>query len=153
MNHEEIKKIIEEILNKIPLTFSEVCVLDGEVADCKKFVIKGADSNLLIGRDGENLSAFSHIIKKIVAKKDGEEMMEKFYIDVEDYHTKKIRKIKNICLTMASRAKTFKRDIELEPMSSYERMIVHSTLADDTAVRTESDGEGKFRKVIIKYIG
>ena len=54
---------------------------------------------------------------------------------------------------MASRAKTFKRDIELEPMSSYERMIVHSTLADDTAVRTESDGEGKFRKVIIKYIG
>ena len=92
MNHEEIKKIIEEILNKIPLTFSEVCVLDGEVADCKKFVIKGADSNLLIGRDGENLSAFSHIIKKIVAKKDGEEMMEKFYVDVEDYHTKKYEK-------------------------------------------------------------
>lgn len=152
MNQEEIKKIIEDILNKVPLVFSEVCVLDGEVDGCKKFVIKGADSNLLIGRDGENLSALSHIIKKIVAKKDGEEMTEKFYVDVEDYHTKKIRKIKNICLTMANRAKTFKRDIELEPMSSYERMIVHSTLADDRSIKTESDGEGKFRKVIIKYI-
>lgn len=153
MNQEEIKKTIEDVLNKIPIAFSEVCVLDGEVADCKKFVIKGSDSNLLIGRDGENLSALSHIIKKIVAKNDGEEMVEKFYVDVEDYHTKKIRKIKNICMTMANRAKTFRRDVELEPMSSYERMIVHSTLADDRSIKTESDGEGKFRKVIIKFVG
>ena len=112
MNHEEIKKVIENMLNKIPLSFSEVCVLDGEVAECKKFVIKGADPNLLIGRGGENLSAFSHIVKKIVAKKDGEEMVEKFYIDTEDYHTKKIRRIKNMSLTMANRAKTFKRNAQ-----------------------------------------
>lgn len=152
MNHEEIKKVIEDILNKIPLSFSEVCVLDSEVAKCKKFVIKGADSNLLIGRDGENLSAFSHIVKKIVAKKDGEEMMEKFYIDTEDYHSKKIRKIKEMSLTMANRAKTFKRNVELGPMTSYERMVVHSTLADEPFIKTESEGEGRFRRIIIKYI-
>ena len=36
-------------------------------------------------------------------------------------------------------------------MSSYERMIVHSTFSDDPEVTTESEGEGKFRRVILKH--
>lgn len=152
MDYKEIKKTIEEVLNKIPLEFSEIKILDGEVEGCKKFVIEGADTGLLIGRDGENLSALSHIIKKIVSK-DGEDLIEKFYIDAGDYHSKKIQKIKNISLMMANRAKTFKRNIELDPMTSYERMVVHSTLANDKSIKTESEGEGRNRKVIIKFVG
>jgi len=153
MNHEEIKKIIEDILKKIPLEFSDIKILNGEVGGCKKFIIEGADTGLLIGKDGENLSALNHVVKRIVLKNETEGEVERFYIDVGDYHTKKIQKIKNLSVTMANRAKTFKRNVELEPMSAYERMVVHATLADDGLIKTESEGDGKFRRVVIKFVG
>jgi len=153
MKEEKIKNIIEEILKRIPAQFSAVEILDGEVEGCKKFVVRTDDSNILIGKNGENLAAFSHIVKKIAAKEFGEEMENNFYVDIEDYHTKKIQKIKNTSLTMASRAKTFRRNIEMEPMNAYERMVVHATLSSDVSVKTESEGEGKFRRVIIKFVG
>jgi spoIIIJ-associated protein len=107
---------------------------------------------LLIGKDGENLLALSHIIKKIVSREEGEENSERFYIDIGDYQSKKIQRVKNISMTMANRAKSFRRNVEMEPMTAYERMIVHSTLLNDRSIKTESEGEGKFRRVVIKFI-
>jgi predicted RNA-binding protein Jag len=54
---------------------------------------------------------------------------------------------------MSDRAKSFKIDVELDPMSSYERMIVHSYLEGVPEIKTESIGEGSSRRVVIKYIG
>ena len=52
---------------------------------------------------------------------------------------------------MAERARSFQYDVELSPMSSYERLIIHTTLSDAPNVKTESQGEGRNRRVVIKY--
>jgi spoIIIJ-associated protein len=52
---------------------------------------------------------------------------------------------------MAERARSLQYDVELSPMSAYERLIVHTTLQDAPNVKTESQGEGRNRRVVIKY--
>ena len=54
---------------------------------------------------------------------------------------------------MAERARYFKSNIEVDPMSAFERRIVHEFLADATDLKTESEGYGPNRRVVIKYIG
>jgi spoIIIJ-associated protein len=108
----------------------------------------------LIGNDGINISAINHLIKKIAWKEVNEQApsTEKldFFIDVNDYQEKNIERIKNQALDLAEKVALFKRDIEMSPMSSYERMVVHALLADNPHVFTESIGEKNFRRLIIK---
>ena len=73
-----------------------------------------------------------------------------FYIDVNDYQSNNINKIKREARDAAKKADLFKRDIEMSIVNSYERMIIHSTLADNDKVFTESTGEGEFRRVVVK---
>jgi predicted RNA-binding protein Jag len=52
----------------------------------------------------------------------------------------------------AEEARNLKTDVTMEPMSSYDRMVVHSTLAGQADISTESVGEGRDRKVMVKYL-
>jgi spoIIIJ-associated protein len=74
-----------------------------------------------------------------------------FLIDVNGYRTQKIKDLQNKALMMAERARSLQYDVELSPMSAYERLIVHTTLQDAPNVKTESQGEGRNRRVVIKY--
>ncbi len=74
-----------------------------------------------------------------------------FLVDVNDYRTKQIKDLQAKALMMAERARSFQYDVELSPMSSYERLIIHTTLQDAPNVKTESQGEGRSRRVVIKY--
>jgi len=72
---------------------------------------------------------------------------------VNGYHATHIRALESQALMLAERARTFKYDIEMSPMSSYDRLIVHSVLQGSPDVLTESQGEGKVRHIVIKYTG
>ena len=52
---------------------------------------------------------------------------------------------------LAQRARLFKHDVEMGPMSAYERLVVHELFADDPEIKTESQGEGKFRHIVLKH--
>ena len=54
---------------------------------------------------------------------------------------------------MAERARYFKSNIEVDPMSAFERRVVHEFLAGETDLKTESTGYGPTRRVVIKYLG
>lgn len=148
MDKEAIKKIIEEMLKAMDLSYSSVEEEEGPEGSLW-LKVESDESPLLIGKDGENLRAFNMLVKKITEKNG---MDPKFFVDVGGYNKKRIEKIKYSAQIAAERAKFLKEDIELEPASSYERMIVHSVLTNDPAVKTESAGEGKSRHVVIKYL-
>jgi spoIIIJ-associated protein len=105
---------------------------------------------LLIGDKGETFYALSHIIRKMVTK--GQEDKAEFSIDVNDYRQSLIEKLKLKAKMLANRARDMKANIEMDPMSSYERLIIHGVLTDEPNIKTESVGEGKERRVVIKYI-
>ena len=61
--------------------------------------------------------------------------------------------MERLAKSIASKVKRNKTDVSLEPMNSYERRIIHETLANDSAIETLSCGSGQNRFVVIKYKG
>ncbi|MBU1046338.1 hypothetical protein KKH36_00985 [Patescibacteria group bacterium] len=147
-----IKENIELMLNKLCVEFDEVLFIEkNDFNDGVKFIIKTNDSGILIGNDGANIQAFNHLIKRLIWIKTSEfDKKVNFYIDVNDYQSNNIDKIKQEAFNTAKKADLFKREIEMPAANSYERMIIHSALADNEKVFTESIGEGEFRRVVVK---
>lgn len=145
---DKVKQIIKEVLTKMTVSFDDIetCLdTDGKTTVC----IKTKESNLLIGNKGENFLALSHLIKKISSQLlPG---IGDFSVDINDYQKNNIEKLKQKAMMLAQRARSFNTSIEMEPMSSYERMIVHSLFGETSDISTESVGQGKDRRVKIKH--
>lgn len=144
----EVKKTVENFLKKLGVAFEEIEVFKGLSSSGPKFIIKSQESGLLIGHRGDSLRALNHLIKRIVFKNSG---VAKFTIDINNYQEENIKRIRNQAMIAAEKAKDLKSEVELEPMSSYERMIVHSLLSTDPKISTESIGERDQRRVVIKF--
>jgi spoIIIJ-associated protein len=74
-----------------------------------------------------------------------------FMVDINGYQKKHIDDIRVKANILAERARYFKSAVEMDPMSSYERMIVHSEFASVPDIATESSGTGRDRRIILKY--
>lgn len=149
MQNEAISKIIEGVLDKMTVSYDSIEIVD-EVSTI--FVIHTQDAGILIGNHGETLDALSYIIRRLAqASMQNYEERQTFIVDVNNYQKKKLDEFKQGLSLSADRVRLFKESVELAPMTSYERMIVHTTFGDDPEVTTESYGEGKFRRVILKY--
>ena len=147
MNQEAIKNFIKELLDKLKITFDSVVIEENE--EQLVFQIHTQESAKLIGSRGDSIRALNHIVKK--AFENSKDRVH-FLIDVNGYRMKKINDLKESAKILAERARSLKYNVEMNPMSGYERMIVHSALADEPNIRTESHGEGRDRRVVISYV-
>ena len=157
--------IVKEILDALGFPYESVAHV--EIAGQSVFSIQSTSAPMLIGARGETIQALDFLIKKIYEKRlednrraatsessdtstmNGVE--ERFLIDVNDFQVKRIKDLQTKAIMMADRARSLQYDVELTPMSAYERLIVHTTLQDQPQVKTESLGEGRNRRVVIKY--
>lgn len=146
MNKEAIKNFIEEILKKAGIAFDSVSLEESD--EQTVFQIQSTESAKLIGGRGDTIRALNHIVKRAFENK---EENFRFLIDVNGYRLKKINDLKETAILLAERARSLKYNVEMLPMSGYERMIVHSALADEPNIKTESHGEGRDRRVVICY--
>lgn len=149
INGEEIKEVIKNFLKQLTVEFDEIEILESETHPT--ILIKTEDSGILIGNNGEGLRALNHIVKKIIDKKLSGDRLP-FLIDINGYNGQKIEGLRNEALVLAGRAKAFKSDVEMSPINAYERMIVHSLFVNDNEIKTESEGEGKMRRIVFKYV-
>ena len=151
MKEEIIKSIIDNIFSRTSCTISkyEVSNEDGMLW----YMIETPDSRFMIGREGETLRSLNHLVRKMAEKMLGEEELSNIFIDINGYQKKRFDSLKNIAHMMAERAKYFKSNIEIEPMPANERRIIHMFLEKIPDIKTESEGYGPDRRVIIKYIG
>jgi spoIIIJ-associated protein len=150
MKKEEIQNLIKELIEKTNVSVSEISITD-EDSNKLWFRVNVSEPHFFTGRDGEALLALNHLVRKMVEGK-GEDTTE-FLIDINDFQKKRIDSVKAVAHLMAERARYFKSSIEVDPMSPFERRIVHEFLADQTDLKTESVGFGNSRRVVIKYIG
>jgi len=111
------------------------------------FEIEGQDAGLLIGRRGETLQALQFLIRMVTNRQLG----RKAYVvlDIEDYRERRVEMLRRLARRMAGRVGSSGREDSLEPMSPAERRIVHMALAGHPEVRTESEGEGNQRRVVV----
>jgi spoIIIJ-associated protein len=149
MDKDYIKNIIEEIFKHTACTLTSCEFTDeGSMLWCS---ISTPDSRFLIGREGETLRSFNHIVRKMIEKKVSEDEAGMLMIDINGYNKKRFDSLKATAHMLAERARYFKNSVELEPMPAYERRIVHMFLENIPDIITESSGVGPGRRVVIKY--
>lgn len=107
----------------------------------------GKDLGILIGRRGETLDALQYLTNLTVSRHFEER--NKFILDVEGYRAKREETLERLAKKLADRVKESGKNMSLEPMSPYERRIIHTVLQGDEQVRTFSEGEEPYRKVVI----
>ncbi len=151
MDQEILKSIIENIFTHTACTISKLEIsLESGMLWC---MIETPDSRFMIGREGETLRSLNHLVRKIAEKTSGQEEISNIFVDVNGYQKKRFDNLKNIAHMMAERAKYFKSNIEIDPMPANERRIIHMFLENIPDIKTESEGYGPARRVIIKYTG
>jgi len=155
-----IETILTELLGALGVEHGGVT--KNEIAGQRIFSVQMEDGRALIGPRGDTIHALDMLVKKITEKrlfsKTSAENAEEatgetfhFLVDVNEYRAKQIKDLQSKALMLAERARSFQYDVELSPMSSYERLIIHTALADSPNVKTESQGEGRNRRVVIRY--
>lgn len=150
MENDNVTKVVTELCSRLGAEIDGVEV--SEASGHTLFTVRTKDSGALIGARGETLSALNHVVKKILEKQGLPDEALRFTVDVNGYHLKHIKMLENQAQLLAERARTFKYDVEMSPMTAYDRMIVHAALQGLPSIKTESAGEGKTRHVVIKYV-
>jgi spoIIIJ-associated protein len=145
---QKIITILDSILKKAGFPLYTVVV--ESAAGQTVFQIKTEEPRRFIGMRGETLRAVDYIVKKMSEKEGFGDTH--FIVDVDGYRTKQISDLQQKAIMMAERARSFQYDVELTPMTAYERLIIHSTLSESPNVKTESRGEGRDRRVVICYV-
>lgn len=94
------------------------------------------------------VSDLDHLIKLLSRK----ESVDNFFVDINNYRKERERLIVEIAKAAARKASAQKETIKLPAMNAYERRLIHVELAVHPDVKTESEGEGRERYVVIKPI-
>lgn len=110
--------------------------------------VAGEDAGLLIGRGGETLRALQLLTNLIATQ--GAPNRAHVMVDVERYRERRGEALRRLARRIGDRVAASGRPFMLEPMSAYERRLIHIALADDPRVTTESLGEGEDRKVNVR---
>jgi spoIIIJ-associated protein len=151
MISEKIKSIILEFTRKLGASEVEITEV-GDGNGNLEFKIKNMEEKTIpFSKRDEFLKAMNHLIRKIAVKKLGEET-PKFFVDVNGYRETRLGELKNKVMILRARSLALKTNVELPPMSAYERRLVHTLCEGSPNIKTESVGEGHRRRVVIKYV-
>ncbi|MEG2353876.1 MAG: RNA-binding cell elongation regulator Jag/EloR [Clostridium sp.] len=111
--------------------------------------LSGDDMGILIGYRGETLDSIQYLISLAINKGNNEEY-RRVILDTENYRAKREETLIRLANKVAKKVKSFGKTVKLEPMNPYERRIIHSALQDNTCVKTFSEGEEPYRKVVVE---
>lgn len=110
--------------------------------------IAGKDAGTIIGKRGQTLDAIQYLTSLAVNKKS--EDYVRVVLDAENYRSKREKTLERLAHRLANKVVRTKRSVKLEPMNPYERMVIHAALVNSPKVKTRSEGEEPYRRVVIE---
>ncbi len=147
-NIEEINNAVNDLKNFFNsiLDKSTKASVETENYDIN-ITIDGEDVKHLIGYRGEVINAMQNIATAIANKKSTERI--KVFLDVANYREKRTKTLEELAEKISKTVVRTGKSITLEPMTAYERKVIHSKLQNSEKVKTFSKGEEPYRKVVI----
>ena len=156
-NSDSIYEAAKEILQKL-LDFMEI---EADVNVSHEFTvvdddgettsvglnIEGEDLGILIGRRGQTMASLQHIVRLIMSRQH--QVRLPVVVDVEGYKERRCEGLRSLANRIADQVTSRNTPFTMEPMSAFERRIIHLALVDNPDVFTESTGIGEARKVVI----
>ena len=140
---DEILKNIFEITNENDIEYTIEKVNNQMLLN-----INGEKIAHLIGYKGKTIESLQSLLNAMLQREDEE--YAKVFVEINGYKKQKEEKLRRLANKMADNVIRFRKPIKLEPMSAYERLIIHKELANRKDVETESIGEEPRRRVVIK---
>ena len=144
---------MQDKLNEMLDSILSLMLLEGsyEISEDENGFFVGidtADAGKLIGYNGETLSALQLLINQMLTKDS--DQFRRVILDVAGWRQGKEEELKQKALSWANQVKEQGRQIELEPMPSWQRRVIHMVVGDVDGVESESVGEGRDRHLVIK---
>ena len=143
------KNVLEKLLGLIGMegTVTTRTETAAEEAPSITLNVTGPDLGILIGRRGQTLASLQYLVRLMVSNET--KSRESIVVDIEGYKERRYQSLEALARQMAEQVKLSGKPYAFEPMSSFERRIIHVTLTGDLDVSTESVGIGEGRKVIL----
>ncbi len=147
---EDIEKCEKNINNFLNTFIKQVGELEYSIKKEDKTInieIKGNNATKLIGYRGDTIKALQTILSAI-GNKDAQNRV-RVLVDIGGYKEKREETLKELAKKLEKTVKRNGKKIVLEPMSSYERKIIHTELQNSKYVTTYSIGEDPRRRIVI----
>lgn len=141
------REILVALLSRLPID-GDVEVLDGETPEAIELAIRADSQGLLTGDEGETLAALTYLLNRMANKELRD--AKRVVIEAEGFRSDQVASLEKLARDRADQVRKSGEPAELEPMNSYERRIVHMALRDASDITTDSDGEGPYKRVIIR---
>ena len=130
--HAEVRRFLSGLFERMDIeadmTFSS---RDNNSVDVN---LTGNGMGAIIGRRGETLDAIQHLTNYVINR--GRDKRLHINIDAEAYRSKREESLSHLAEKMAEKAIKYKRNMALEPMNSYERHVIHTSLQNYKGVST-----------------
>ena len=147
-NMQEIETAVKDINKFLNEFLKNSATQKTEIKDFDIYVdITGENLNYLIGYRGETINAIQVLLTTIANKKSSQKI--RVYLDIAGYREKRIKTLEDLAEKLARTVERTRKSVTLEPMTAYERKIIHTKLQNNSKVKTFSKGEEPYRKVVI----
>ena len=145
---EDLLKEVEQFVSYSVETMGLDARID--VYDAEGFIavdVTSGEAGLFIGQKGETIDAFQYLLNVAVYR--DRPYVKRIVVDSEGYRQRRVEAVQGIAHRMARKAAREGRLVELPPMNTSERRIVHMFLKDNAQVSTASQGNGENRRVTV----
>jgi spoIIIJ-associated protein len=141
---------MREVLSRITGGIGVRCHAElSEDEEAVTVFLSGGDLGLLIGRHGQTIDAIQYLVNAVAYRTYGDGRKH-VVVDAAGYRERRRETLESLALRSAEQAKASGEPVELEPMTSIERRIVHVRLQDEPGVSTRSEGEEPYRYVVVE---
>jgi spoIIIJ-associated protein len=123
-------------------------ILEEGNGDIYRVNITGDNLSYMIGFRGYSLEALESLISLAVFKHTNTPTT--VLVDINGYKNQKIEKLQNLTRKLIDKVRFFEQDVEMPPMDPWERRQVHLLVTEYDDIVSESTGEGRDRRVVLK---
>jgi spoIIIJ-associated protein len=110
--------------------------------------LSGEDVDWCFADDGELIQAVEHLLPRMIRSLAGEAVPVR--VDCDNFHEIREERLRSLAQRVAEDVRRRGKPRILEPMNPGDRRIIHVTLADDPGVVTESEGDGYFKRIMVR---
>lgn len=150
LNAEEKKLAIENVKKFLEQLAKQIQGLEYQIKDDEEYIyvdLLGEEANHLIGYRGETLNSLQVILSSIASK--GLTTKAHIILNIAGYREKREKALEELADKLSKTVEKTGKQVTLEPMSAYERKIIHNRLQNSKTVKTYSVGDEPYRKVVI----
>jgi spoIIIJ-associated protein len=140
--------VAKDFIREVSLAMGLSVTTETQLKDKHLYInMVGENMGVLIGKRGQTLDSLQYLTNLVVNRCGVPEFS--VILDTENYRKRRKETLESLAMSLAKKVKATKKNVVLEPMSRYERHIIHTALQHDRYVKTHSEGNEPYRNVVI----